>query len=100
MNRIDALMHEVRLELLRAQTKHPRPHISPHEGYGVLAEEVHELFMEVISNNHVKARVEAVQVAAMACRMILEVYDRVGIGAPADAAEARPTEFDRSGFGR
>lgn len=85
------VLHEVRTELERAVHKFQRPQSSPHEGYGVLAEEVHEFFLEVIANDNAKARKELIQVAAMAVRTILEVYDRVQVRLP-DAAEVPTTE--------
>jgi hypothetical protein len=50
---------------------------SAHEGWAVLREEVDELWDEVKSKSGTRAsmRVEAVQVAAMALRFVLEVCD-------------------------
>jgi molybdopterin biosynthesis enzyme len=70
------VLGEVQAELCRAVTKFPRPQASVHEGYGVLAEEVHEFFLEVIGNRREAARKELIQVAAMAIRTIIEVSDK------------------------
>ena len=70
--RIALIMSAVQAELERARRKHPVPMHNAHEAYGVLAEEVHEFFLEVISNDKPKRRKEAIQVAAMACRYLLE----------------------------
>lgn len=70
--RIDVAMAAVRAELIRA-TKLHGPMRSAHEGYGVIAEEVHELFLEIIGNDGDAAKIEATQVAAMAARFILDV---------------------------
>jgi hypothetical protein len=70
------VLDEVHMEICRAVTKFPRPQVSAHEGYGVLAEEVHEFFLEVIGNDREAARKELIQVAAMAIRTILEVSDK------------------------
>lgn len=71
------ILSAVKAELDRAQRKHPIPMHNAHEAYGVLAEEVHEFFLEVISNDKSKRRKEAIQIAAMACRYLLEC-DRNG----------------------
>jgi hypothetical protein len=69
---VDALLVEVKAEVLRALKKFPRPQASAHEGYAVLLEEVEELWDDIKANSLVTARVEAVQVAAMAVRYLLE----------------------------
>lgn len=52
---------------------------SPHEGYAILLEEVDELWDEVKINpehrSHLRMRAEAIQVAAMAIRFVLDVCD-------------------------
>ena len=48
------------------------PYQSPHEGYGVILEELEELWEGVRANNHVAAAYEAVQVAATALRFACE----------------------------
>lgn len=64
---------EVLAELERATALHG-PMNSAHEGYAVLQEEVDELWEEVKTNprNDVAMRKEAVQVAAMAIRFLMD----------------------------
>lgn len=62
----------VRAEHARATGKYP-PFNSSHEGYGVLLEEVDELWDEVKADNPRNAMIEAIQVAAMALRYITEI---------------------------
>ncbi len=68
--------NEIIRELERARSKHPIPFHSFHEGYAILAEEVYELWREVIRQERSGAaiRKEAVQVGAMALRFILDLY--------------------------
>lgn len=79
MNRIQ-LLAEVNDELKSAQKKFA-PFNSAHEGYAVLAEEVDELWQEVKSYrdraNVERMREEAIQVAAMALRLVVDVCDPV-----------------------
>ena len=76
LSRIDKLLSEVRAELFVAAGRYP-PMQSAHEGYAVLLEEVDELWDEVRvkqSNRDLLAmRKEAIQVAAMAVRFLLDV---------------------------
>ena len=69
---VDAVLAEVRKELEFAQDKFPAFH-SAHEGYAVIAEELDELWTDVKQNNTNYARAEAIQVAAMAIRFILDL---------------------------
>lgn len=46
---------------------------SAHEGYAVLLEEVDELWTEVKENRPNQAKLEAIQVAAMALRFLVDV---------------------------
>jgi len=71
MSLANEISEQVLRELERAQRKFPAFH-SSHEGYAVLKEEVDELWDAVKSNNVTHAKVEAIQVAAMAIRFILE----------------------------
>lgn len=59
-------------ELRRARDKFPARFNSKHEGFGVLREEVDELWEAVRDIEGTDARAEAVQVAAMAIRFIVE----------------------------
>lgn len=59
-------------ELARAQESFG-PFASAHEGYAVLLEEVDELWHEVKHGTTERQREEAVQVAAMALRFLVDV---------------------------
>lgn len=65
-------------ELVKAREKWPRFN-SAHEGYGVLLEEVDELWEHVKTNQKRRdlraMRKEAIQIAAMALRFAVEVCD-------------------------
>ena len=71
---------DVTAELRLASRKFPAFH-SAHEGYAVLLEEVEELKTEVFKNQKRRdmavMRKEAVQVAAMALRFILDCCERL-----------------------
>lgn len=71
---LDAILSEIRSEVLRARRKH-EPMNSPHEGYAVILEEVDELWEEVKKNNgrELSALEEAAQVSAMGVRYILDL---------------------------
>lgn len=73
---VAAVLEMVRRELASATAKFP-PMNSAHEGYGILAEEVDELWDEIKAKQGERRldnlRAEAVQVAAMAVRFILDV---------------------------
>lgn len=58
-------------EVVRATKRHGAFN-SPHEGYGVLAEEFDELWDDIKRNRAEHAGEEAVQVAAMAVRFIVD----------------------------
>ena len=65
------------MELTRAQSKFP-PFNSGHEGYAVILEELDELWREIRSNQATpgrdeRMRKEAVQVAAMALRFLVDM---------------------------
>lgn len=72
----DATLLAVRIELELARRRY-KPFNSAHEGYAVLLEEVDELWEEVrkqrSKRDTARLRAEAVQVAAMALRFILDV---------------------------
>ena len=69
-------MQEAHGALLKARAKHG-PMVSAHEGYAVLIEEVDELWEEVKRQERDPAamRKEALHVAAMALRFIVDVCD-------------------------
>lgn len=72
----NAMFVDVIHELRTAQKKFPAFHTA-HEGFAVLLEEVDELWDEVKrkqgSRDKAKLRKEAIQVAAMAMRFIMDV---------------------------
>jgi hypothetical protein len=74
LSEIDKALSEVRLELYRASGKHA-PFNGAHEGYAVILEELDELWDEVKRRDqHVRSmRNEAIQIAAMATRFMLDV---------------------------
>lgn len=49
------------------------PMHSAHEGYAVLKEEVEEMWDEIKANNQHRTRAEAIQVAAMGIRFLVDV---------------------------
>lgn len=70
---IDIVLAEVRGELLEAMRRFPGFH-SPHEGWAVIYEELDELWDHVRANEgrEADARYEAIQVAAMAVRYVID----------------------------
>lgn len=72
--RIDAVLAQVRAEVLAAALKH-KPMNSAHEGYAVLLEEVDELWDHVKEDTGYTAEAfdEARQVAAMGVRYIVDL---------------------------
>jgi NTP pyrophosphatase (non-canonical NTP hydrolase) len=74
----DEQLQDIVRELRRANQTHPRPFASAHEGYAVLIEEVDELWDEIKRSkvDRVALRKEAVQVAAMALKFLVQVCDR------------------------
>jgi len=73
---IDVILADVKNELTRAIDLFETFH-SAHEGYGVLLEEVDELWDIVKINGDNEAMIEeAIQVAAMAVRFVLDVCMR------------------------
>lgn len=71
------ILRDVFLEVKSALAKHAPQH-SPHEGAAVLQEEVDELWDEVKADRgrQLSARKEAIQVAAMAVRYVLDLDPR------------------------
>lgn len=65
-------MAKVMGELQRAQKKFP-PFASPHEGWAIIWEELDEMWEEVRKNDRFRAKEEAVQVAAMAIRYLIDI---------------------------
>jgi hypothetical protein len=58
---------------LRAAMAKFGPFAGPHEGYAVILEEVDELWHEVKHGTRERMRAEAVQVAAMALRFLVDI---------------------------
>lgn len=76
---IKRVLEDTEAELRKAITSYPSFHTA-HEGYAILLEEVDELWAEVKKKQGSEARPErirkeAVQVAAMALRLILDTTD-------------------------
>lgn len=71
------VINECAAELGRAMRKHP-PIRGPHEGYAVILEEMDELWAEIKrqATNPEALRKEAVQVAAMAMRFLVDVCNQ------------------------
>lgn len=69
-----AVAGEVLAELALARKVFPAFH-TPHEGYAVILEEVDELWREVQLGRRKSMRNEAIQVAAMAIRFVVDVCD-------------------------
>jgi hypothetical protein len=73
----DAVVSAASDELVRATSIHTRKFNSAHEGYAVILEELDELWDEVKKNGSQrdvqKMRDEAIQVAAMAMRFVVDV---------------------------
>ena len=80
-----AVSAEVVIELERAMAQYAAMH-SPHEGWAIILEELEELWDEVKVRDDQRSvermRAEAVQVAAMAMRFIIDIC---GGGSGADA---------------
>lgn len=70
---LDEALAAVKAEVIRATTKHPRTFASPHDGWAVLYEEVDEMWDEVKGNNLEASKHEAVQVAAMGGRYLMDL---------------------------
>lgn len=73
---VSVIIDDIRDELDWALAKFPRKQTSLHEAYAVLLEEVDELWDEIKhGGNKSYVREEAIQVAAMAVRLVLECID-------------------------
>lgn len=74
---VDRVCSAVYYEVIKAMDKHAPMH-SPHEGHSVLREEVEELWEHVKADTGraPEARKEALQVAAMAVRYIVDLIDK------------------------
>jgi len=79
VNKLDFIIEQVKLEI-RTAVKQFGPFHNAHEGYAVLLEEVDELWDNVKMNQKyperkMLIRSEAIQVAAMAIRLIYDCCD-------------------------
>ena len=78
-NPAEVILKEIVAELARAQALHP-PMNSAHEGYAVILEELDELKEEVWKKERTRdrdrMRREALQVATVAIRFILDVCEK------------------------
>ena len=76
MSKKDVIFADVLAEVYRAEQHFP-PMRSAHEGWAILREEVDELWEEVKDKgrSRVRMRSEAIQVAAMAVRFVLDVCE-------------------------
>lgn len=74
---VDRVVDMVTTELKIAQGKFSS-FKSGHEGYAILLEEVDELWHEIKHGNSTSARREAIQVAAMAIRFVVDLYNEEG----------------------
>ena len=74
VERFAPVLHEVCHELVGAFWKF-RAFNSPHEGWAVIREELDELWEHVKANegHTAEAQQEALQIAAMACRYVLDL---------------------------
>lgn len=69
---IDAALRTVRTELIAA-TAAFEPFTSPREGWTMIMEELDEMWVEVKGNHLTHARRQAVRVAAMATRFLVDM---------------------------
>ena len=72
--RLERVLRDVSDEVITATQMH-RPFNSRHEGYSVILEELDELWTDIKANNHGPDRKEAIQVAAMAIRYVLDFHE-------------------------
>lgn len=75
MNPKDRALDQVERELNRAMRRFP-PYQSAHEGIAVIREEYLELEREIFHGSGEKAYVEAIQLAAMATRYLVDIGTR------------------------
>jgi NTP pyrophosphatase (non-canonical NTP hydrolase) len=77
-HKISEALNAIESEYYRAKSKHPGEFHNLHEGYAVLLEEVDELWDEIKKKHPDMAnlKVEAIQVAAMALRIITELCNK------------------------
>jgi len=72
----ECVLDDVVSQLLYAREKFPRPFVNAHEGASVIREEFDEMWDEIKADNREAACEEAIQVAAMAIRFVIELKGR------------------------
>ncbi len=73
MNTWEDLRNDIEAEYTNARHKFPTEFNSYHEGYAIIKEELDELWDEIKGDQwNLKLRDEAIQVAAMAIRFIID----------------------------
>lgn len=89
LTQIRYVANEVMGSLIKAKLKHERMH-SAHEGYAVILEEVDELWDEVKQQRFSPfgARREALHIAAMGMRFVLDVCQGENMQLPEELLEA------------
>jgi hypothetical protein len=70
---LDQALLAVDQEVGSAMAKHPKGFNSSHEGWAVIWEELDEMWDEVRANNLEASKREAIQVAAMAVRYLMDL---------------------------
>jgi NTP pyrophosphatase (non-canonical NTP hydrolase) len=75
--KLQAVSYQIRDEVWKAKSKFPVNFHNQHEAYAVILEEVDELWDEIKKNQKVydldAQRKEAIQAAAMLCRLLVEL---------------------------
>ena len=87
MTSVVEAVREVTEELQRARRKFP-PFQSMHEGAAVIREEHDEFWEDVKKNDWLGARLEAIQLAAMAIRFLVDLDKYAGHSRTGQALEA------------
>lgn len=73
---VAAILEDVELELISAISRYA-PFNSAHEGYAVILEELDEMWQDIKANRLLESTAEAIQVAAMAVRYLLDIGSKV-----------------------
>lgn len=71
---LQTIITSIKKELATAMVTFP-PIRSHHEGYAVIKEELDELWDAIKANDSKQARTEAIQIAAMAIRFLIDLYE-------------------------
>ena len=74
--KVPSIVDEVVAEYRRAVEKFP-PYHSDREGFDILDEEVQELKQAIRHETPQQARAEAIQVAAVAIRLVMDCYRKI-----------------------